>query len=54
MAELGHEVLGVDSVQIESLKAGTVPFYGPGLPEADPVQVGELVNRKVIIDGRSL
>lgn len=35
MAELGHEVLGVDvdSVKIESLKAGTVPFFEPGLPE---------------------
>lgn len=35
MAELGHEVLGVDvdAAKIESLKAGTVPFYEPGLPE---------------------
>ncbi|QGU05680.1 UDP-glucose dehydrogenase family protein [Corynebacterium comes] len=35
MAELGHEVLGVDvdSAKIESLRAGTVPFYEPGLPE---------------------
>lgn len=35
MAELGHEVLGVDvdSAKIESLKAGTVPFFEPGLPE---------------------
>lgn len=35
MAELGHEVLGVDvdSAKIESLKAGIVPFYEPGLPE---------------------
>ncbi|MCS5480555.1 UDP-glucose/GDP-mannose dehydrogenase family protein [Corynebacterium sp. YIM 101645] len=35
MAELGHEVLGVDvdSAKIDSLKAGTVPFYEPGLPE---------------------
>ncbi|AJK69866.1 UDP-glucose dehydrogenase family protein [Corynebacterium marinum] len=35
MAELGHEVLGVDvdSAKIDSLKAGTVPFFEPGLPE---------------------
>ena len=35
MAELGHEVLGVDvdSAKIDSLSEGTVPFYEPGLPE---------------------
>lgn len=35
MAELGHEVLGVDvdAAKIESLQAGKVPFYEPGLPE---------------------
>ena len=35
MAELGHEVLGVDvdSAKIDSLKDGVVPFYEPGLPE---------------------
>ena len=35
MAELGHEVLGVDvdERKIEQLKAGKVPFYEPGLPE---------------------
>lgn len=35
MAELGHEVLGVDVDQdkIDALAAGTVPFYEPGLPE---------------------
>lgn len=35
MAELGHEVVGVDvdSAKIESLQSGTVPFYEPGLPE---------------------
>ncbi|GGC62375.1 putative UDP-glucose 6-dehydrogenase (UdgA) [Hoyosella rhizosphaerae] len=35
MAELGHEVLGVDvdAAKIERLKAGDVPFYEPGLPE---------------------
>jgi UDPglucose 6-dehydrogenase len=35
MAELGHEVLGVDvdETKIERLAAGQVPFYEPGLPE---------------------
>lgn len=35
MAELGHEVLGVDvdEHKIEALKNSTVPFYEPGLPE---------------------
>ena len=35
MAELGHEVLGVDvdDKKIEALKNGRVPFYEPGLPE---------------------
>ena len=35
MAELGHEVLGVDvdGSKIELLKNGQVPFYEPGLPE---------------------
>lgn len=35
MAELGHEVLGVDvdPRKIEALAAGEVPFYEPGLPE---------------------
>lgn len=35
MAELGHEVLGVDvdENKISRLKAGEVPFYEPGLPE---------------------
>ncbi|MHA2789964.1 UDP-glucose dehydrogenase family protein [Corynebacterium sp. S7] len=35
MAELGHEVLGVDvdEAKIEQLAAGKVPFYEPGLPE---------------------
>ncbi|WIM69069.1 UDP-glucose/GDP-mannose dehydrogenase family protein [Corynebacterium breve] len=35
MAELGHEVLGVDvdKSKIEQLAAGKVPFYEPGLPE---------------------
>ncbi|MBA1835151.1 UDP-glucose dehydrogenase family protein [Corynebacterium wankanglinii] len=35
MAELGHEVLGVDvdETKIEALKNSKVPFYEPGLPE---------------------
>ncbi|WP_143336577.1 UDP-glucose dehydrogenase family protein [Corynebacterium pacaense] len=35
MAELGHEVLGVDvdEAKIASLRGGEVPFYEPGLPE---------------------
>ncbi|MGW9182234.1 UDP-glucose dehydrogenase family protein [Agromyces sp. NPDC055661] len=35
MAELGHEVVGVDvdPVKIEQLRAGRAPFFEPGLPE---------------------
>ncbi|WP_297190867.1 UDP-glucose/GDP-mannose dehydrogenase family protein [uncultured Corynebacterium sp.] len=35
MAELGHEVLGVDvdETKIAALSAGRVPFFEPGLPE---------------------
>ena len=35
MAELGHEVLGVDvdDNKISALKSGKVPFFEPGLPE---------------------
>jgi UDPglucose 6-dehydrogenase len=35
MAELGHEVLGldVDAKKVERLAAGDLPFYEPGLPE---------------------
>jgi UDPglucose 6-dehydrogenase len=35
MAELGHDVLGVDvdEEKIAKLQAGVVPFYEPGLPE---------------------
>lgn len=35
MAELGHEVLGVDidPAKLAKLEAGEVPFYEPGLPE---------------------
>ncbi len=35
MAELGHEVVGVDVVeaQVESLRRGEAPFFEPGLPE---------------------
>ena len=36
LANLGFEVLGVDTDQskVDSLTAGTAPFYEPGLPEA--------------------
>jgi UDPglucose 6-dehydrogenase len=35
MAELGHEVVGIDidAAKIEQLSAGRAPFYEPGLPE---------------------
>ena len=35
MAELGHDVLGVDvdEAKIKSLTEGKVPFFEPGLPE---------------------
>ena len=35
MAELGHEVLGVDvdAVKVDRLCRGEVPFFEPGLPE---------------------
>lgn len=35
MAELGHEVIGidVDSAKIEQLSSGHAPFFEPGLPE---------------------
>ncbi|MFS0886846.1 UDP-glucose dehydrogenase family protein [Aeromicrobium sp. 179-A 4D2 NHS] len=35
MAELGHEVVGidVDPAKVESLAAGRAPFFEPGLPE---------------------
>ncbi|NMB23788.1 MAG: UDP-glucose/GDP-mannose dehydrogenase family protein, partial [Corynebacterium sp.] len=35
MAELGHEVIGVDvdEAKIASLRDGKVPFFEPGLPE---------------------
>ncbi|MCD2130047.1 3-hydroxyacyl-CoA dehydrogenase NAD-binding domain-containing protein, partial [Rhodococcus ruber] len=35
MAELGHEVLGVDidESKLEKLSSGEVPFYEPGLSE---------------------
>ncbi|MEN0069710.1 MAG: UDP-glucose/GDP-mannose dehydrogenase family protein [Propionicimonas sp.] len=35
MAQLGHEVVGVDvdASKIEALQRGEVPFYEPGLPE---------------------
>ena len=41
MAELGHEVVGVDvdETKIARLAAGQVPFYEPGLPELLGAQV---------------
>jgi UDPglucose 6-dehydrogenase len=46
MAELGHEVLGIDAdvSKIEALAAGRAPFFEPGLPEllADNVRAGRL------------
>jgi UDPglucose 6-dehydrogenase len=35
-AKLGHEVIGIDSdlTKLQSLSAGKVPFYEPGLDEA--------------------
>jgi UDPglucose 6-dehydrogenase len=35
MAELGHDVVGidVDEAKVVALRAGTVPFHEPGLPE---------------------
>ena len=35
MAELGHEVVGidVDENKVRALAAGTAPFFEPGLPE---------------------
>ncbi|HKC29925.1 MAG TPA: UDP-glucose/GDP-mannose dehydrogenase family protein [Jatrophihabitans sp.] len=46
MAELGHEVLGVDidELKVERLAAGQVPFYEPGLGEllAKHVASGQL------------
>ena len=35
MAELGHEVIGVDvdAAKVATLSRGEVPFYEPGLPE---------------------
>src|SRR6201989_1171068 len=35
MAELGHDVLGldIDQTKVDRLNAGDVPFFEPGLPE---------------------
>ena len=45
MAELGHEVIGidVDSTKIEALTRGDAPFFEPGLPE---------LLRKAVASGR--
>ncbi|WP_291313949.1 UDP-glucose dehydrogenase family protein [Corynebacterium sp. UBA2622] len=42
MAELGHEVMGVDvdESKIERLRNGRVPFYEPGLPEVLERNIG--------------
>lgn len=42
MAELGHDVLGVDSDEqkIKLLSSGTAPFHEPGLPEMLTATVG--------------
>jgi UDPglucose 6-dehydrogenase len=42
MAELGHDVLGIDTdeAKVRRLGAGDVPFYEPGLPELLARQVG--------------
>jgi UDPglucose 6-dehydrogenase len=42
MAELGHEVVGVDvdETKVERLSAGQVPFYEPDLPELLAKHVG--------------
>lgn len=42
MAELGHEVLGVDvdELKIKALKNSKVPFYEPGLPEVLERNIG--------------
>jgi len=46
MAKLGHEVVGVDvdQAKVDSLSAGTAPFFEPGLPELlrDAVETGRL------------
>ncbi|MDQ1732581.1 MAG: UDPglucose 6-dehydrogenase [Pseudonocardiales bacterium] len=46
MAELGHEVLGIDtdSSKVARLNAGEVPFFEPGLPELSQrnLQAGRL------------
>src|SRR5688500_8794549 len=46
MAEMGHDVVGMDddAAKIASLRAGTVPFYEPGLQDlvADMERAGRL------------
>ncbi len=46
MAELGHEVVGVevDAAKLEQLSRGAVPFFEPGLPEllSRHVETGQL------------
>ena len=40
-AKLGHEVIGLDSdaKKLEALSKGKVPFYEPGLDEAERVVI---------------
>lgn len=58
MAELGHEVMGVDvdESKIESLKSGKVPFYEPGLPEVleRNIEAGALLSPPTMRRRRSL
>ncbi len=44
MAELGHDVLGVDvdEAKVDALSAGRAPFYEPGLPELLAAEHGRL------------
>ena len=62
MAELGHEVLGVDidESKIASLREGKVPFFEPGLPELllKHVESGRLrfttsLQEAALVDGAS-
>jgi UDPglucose 6-dehydrogenase len=56
MAELGHEVVGidVDAAKIALLSEGRAPFYEPGLPEilASALQSGRLKFSTDLADAR--
>src|SRR6201986_3967658 len=47
MAELGHEVIGVDidAAKIARLQSGEVPFFEPGLPELLKAQLASARRR---------